>query len=239
MTTVYDGSETVVCTRKRPISSHRYSGPIKQFFGDEPVKEVPIQAVAFDYNHYMNGVDIADHLRSNMRTGNHRQRRGPARALAWDFLLKTAVSNSFILQRDGQPAWPRYRSLGLWQEAVSDELCRKYWSIYRKEKGSRERYRAGNEFIHISQHHWVDRGKRSYCLGCQALQISPRTRSFERPIQRPRKRRCRPGPDLDENPHPDPPEAPKVKTTEMGCDVCDVAICNAGQCWYIYHRPIY
>jgi hypothetical protein len=25
----------------------------------------------------------------------------------------------------------------------------------------------------------------------------------------------------------------------MGCDVCNVALCNAGKCWYIYHRPIY
>jgi hypothetical protein len=108
LTTVYDDSETVVCTKKRPTSSQRYSVPMKRFFGDEPVKEIPMPAVAADYNTYMNAVDIADHLRSNMRTENHRQRRGPARALMWDFLTKTAVSNSVILQREGQPAWPRY-----------------------------------------------------------------------------------------------------------------------------------
>ncbi|KFA67279.1 hypothetical protein S40285_08642 [Stachybotrys chlorohalonatus IBT 40285] len=41
----------------------------------------------------------------------HRQRRDPARALAWSFMLKTAIANSFILQRDGQPAWKPYKIL--------------------------------------------------------------------------------------------------------------------------------
>jgi hypothetical protein len=52
------------------------------FFGNEPFKEVMIPAMVTDYNNDMNGIDIIDHLRSNMHTGNHCQRRGPAQALA-------------------------------------------------------------------------------------------------------------------------------------------------------------
>jgi hypothetical protein len=171
--------------------------------------------------------------------GNHRQRRGAARALAWDFLLKTAVSNSFILQRDGQPAWLRHRALSQWQEAVSDALCERYWPIYRLEAGSRKRYQAGDELTLISRHHWIDRGKRDQCKACQGIQIRPRTQSS----QYPRNRRALGSLNVNSFTGPDPKpgrlEAPPAKWTTKGCDCCNVAICNDRQCWYFYHQPIY
>jgi hypothetical protein len=56
--------------------------------------------VAADYNDYMNAVDINDQYRAQTTT-DHRKRRGPARALAWEFHLSVAVANSFLLQKLG------------------------------------------------------------------------------------------------------------------------------------------
>ncbi|KEY74881.1 hypothetical protein S7711_09671 [Stachybotrys chartarum IBT 7711] len=129
----------------------------------------------------------------------HRQRRGPARALAWSFMLKTAIANSFILQRDGQPAWKPYKTL----------------------TSSRKRYRAGDEFTPIWLHKFGPREKWGRCKGCQGIQIRPRTQSS----QNARKRRAlepldvnsinRPGP--DNIAEPDLPEAPAAQWTQDGC----------------------
>ncbi|KFA48712.1 hypothetical protein S40293_09767 [Stachybotrys chartarum IBT 40293] len=42
LTTVYDGSETTVCLRKRPKGGQPYSRPIRRFFGDKGVKEIEV-----------------------------------------------------------------------------------------------------------------------------------------------------------------------------------------------------
>ena len=153
LTTVYDGSETTVCLRKRPKGGQPYSRPIRRFFGDKGVKEVSVPSIAADYNLYMNAVDRGDHLRANMKT-QHRQRRGPARALAWSFMLKTAITNSFILQRDGQPAFEPSKTLSEWQDRISDAICEHFYDSYRQTATSRKRYRAGDEFTPVWQHKW-------------------------------------------------------------------------------------
>ena len=177
----------------------------------------------------MNAVDISDHLRSNMRSG-HRQRRGPARALTWSFLLAVALSNSFKLQQLGQPDWKPYASQSRFQQALVDEI----FKIYGKTGSSRKRYRAGDEHTPIEQHNHVRTRKRSNCLACQGIQIGPRSQSS----QHPRKRRQNPAPlaTLDAN---SINSRPKGTMTPYRCDVCDVALCNRSECRYFYYRPIY
>jgi hypothetical protein len=97
---VYTGHETVIWTRKRPNSTQPYSRQIKQKFGQISILQLSLPSIAADYNDRMNAVDIADHIKSIIRP-RHRQRRGPARALTWDFLLLTALANSSILQLRG------------------------------------------------------------------------------------------------------------------------------------------
>ncbi|EXK77468.1 hypothetical protein FOQG_17821 [Fusarium oxysporum f. sp. raphani 54005] len=108
----------------------------------------------------MNGVDISDHCRSN--TTEHRQRRGPARALAWSFLLTTAVANSFLLQKLGQPAWRAYKAQSQWQQRHVNDI----FNTYGKTGSSRQRYRAGDEATPAEQHKHVNRKKQGRCLGC-------------------------------------------------------------------------
>jgi PleD family two-component response regulator len=66
-------------------------------------------SIATDYTDSMNAIDIADDLQSNIHS-DHFQHQGTARALTLSFLLATALTNSFILQKEGKPAWDPDRS---------------------------------------------------------------------------------------------------------------------------------
>jgi hypothetical protein len=98
-------------------------------------------------------------------TTEHRQRRGPTRALAWSFLLTTAVANSFLLQKLGQPAWRAYKAQNQWQQRLVNDI----FNTYVKTGSSRQRYRAGDEVTPAEQHKHVNRKKQGHCLGCQGI----------------------------------------------------------------------
>ena len=224
LTTVYKGDESIERIRRRPTTQQPFSGPIKQKFGNDAVLKLAIPSIAADYNDHMNGVDISDHLRHNIRP-NHRQRRGPARALTWGFLLSVALSNSFLLQRLGQPNWKPYKAQSRFLEA----LYREIFHAYGITGSTRKRYRAGDEFTPFEQHIFDKRGKTSNCLACQGVQIGPRSQSSKkrRPLQQ-----------LDANNTRSQTQPPPKKgtTTQWGCMTCDVAICKRKECWYFYHR---
>ncbi len=175
LSTVYTGHETVIRKRKRPNSTQPYSRQIKQKFGQMSVLQLCLPSIAADYNDRMNGVDRADHLRSIIRP-RHRQRRGPARALTWDFLLLTALANSFILQLQGRPSWTPERSQSQWLRALSNDI----FKTHGKAGSSRERYISGDTVTPIEQHQPGPRG-RAPCMACQGIRIGPRSRSSQRP----------------------------------------------------------
>ena len=55
-----DNYFTTIALLKQPLAA--------LLFGEEPVREQEIPRIINDYNHCMNGVDIADQLRSNYST---------------------------------------------------------------------------------------------------------------------------------------------------------------------------
>ena len=74
-------------------------------------------------------------------------------------------------------------------------------------------------------------GKNRVCLGCQGVQIGPRSQS-----QKKVKKRSPLG-QLDGDALNRRAAQRKTGThTRWECDVCDVAICTGGECWYFYHR---
>jgi len=92
------------------------------FFGDEAVKTFAIPSIAATYNDEMNHVDRGDQLRAS-RGYSHSIRRGPWQAIAWTFLLDTALINSYLLQLHGQPKWKKIRSQSDWRGRLIDD-CR-------------------------------------------------------------------------------------------------------------------
>lgn len=100
--------------RRRPTTTQARARPIKQKFGDEPVKVLPVPSIAADYNDFMGAVDIGDQLRASEGL-DHRICKGSWRAIAWTFLLEVALVNSYILQARGSPAWKPYQSQHNWR----------------------------------------------------------------------------------------------------------------------------
>jgi hypothetical protein len=93
LSTVFKGDELVIRKRKRPNTDQARARPIQRFFGDEAVKAFAIPSIAATYNDEMNHVDRGDQLRA-LRGYSHSIRRGPWQAIAWTFLLDTALINS-------------------------------------------------------------------------------------------------------------------------------------------------
>ncbi|CAG9950100.1 unnamed protein product [Clonostachys rosea f. rosea IK726] len=172
LSTVYEGTEFTTRIRKRPTTTHARARAIKHFFGAEPVKEARLLSAAADYNDHMGAVDRGDQLRQQEGL-EHRICKGPWRALAWGFLLETALTNSFLLQKNGQPNWKPLRTLHEWREQISGDLLR----TYGHNGGLRQRNRAGDTATAISQHKRVHRGKSAACLGCKGVrydEVRPR-----------------------------------------------------------------
>lgn len=213
LSTAHKGDEFQLRCRKRPSSTKSTTQAAKRIFGAEVVKTLPIPKITTDYNFNMNSIDIGDQLRSSLGY-DHRYRRGGWQAIAWSFLLEVALINSYLIQRNGKPSWKKYHSQIDWRTGLIKEIFKQY-----SNKGaSRQRFRAGDTYTHISQHNHVNRGKRGPCLGCEGHrygEIRSRSRALQ-PISGNRGRRG--------------------SMTFWGCDKCEVAICTKEDCWYFYHK---
>ena len=84
-----------------------------------------------------------------------------------------ALINSFLLQKLGQPAWKPYDNQSRFLEALVDMI----FNEYHETGTSRQRFRPGDTSMPFSQHNHIRRDKKSRCLGCQGVQIGPRSRS--------------------------------------------------------------
>ena len=68
MSTVSDGTKRIVRQRRRPAKTSTNARTSRMVFGDAVVKDLAIPDYIDMYNHFMNGVDIADQLRSYYNT---------------------------------------------------------------------------------------------------------------------------------------------------------------------------
>ncbi|KAJ0126248.1 Uncharacterized protein HZ326_30647 [Fusarium oxysporum f. sp. albedinis] len=203
---------------------------LKEVFNGDQSRIIPIPSIAAQYNDEMNHVDRGDQIRS-YTSYQHRFRRGPWQALLWSFLLDVALANSFILQKKTrQPHWKPYSTLRAWKECIYNAIFNKYGT----DSYTRKRYRTGkeedSEDLQARQNHLqrdinhVFRGRNSSspCLACKGLR-----QGQPRPAKRGKK-----GGYLQ----PISGNA-RGRVSRYGCKVCDVAICNNADCWYLYHTP--
>jgi hypothetical protein len=94
MTTVVDASTTVPRVRKRPNRGDKW---VKAEFGDQPFKSLNIPDFIDMYNHFMNGVDRADQIRTYYRTNRKVYRTWKP---LWNFLFQTTLCNSALIWMD-------------------------------------------------------------------------------------------------------------------------------------------
>ena len=94
MTTVSKAIETILRKRKRPSKTSTHALTSRVPFGEKAIKELLIPLFIDQYNHFMNGVDIADQLRAYYTTQRtHVKTWKPL----WHFLLDTTITNCWKL----------------------------------------------------------------------------------------------------------------------------------------------
>ena len=84
MTTVATGKESVLRERRRPAATATNARTSRAVFGEDVTKDPWIPQFIDAYNHFMNGIDLADQLRSYYNTQKtYRKTWKPL----WHFLL--------------------------------------------------------------------------------------------------------------------------------------------------------
>ena len=92
MSTIHDGKQQVERLRRRPALTSTNARTSRAPFGNLAVKKLPIPDFIDLYNHFMNGVDVADQLRCYYDTQRvHLKTWKPL----WHFLLDTTIVNSY------------------------------------------------------------------------------------------------------------------------------------------------
>ena len=224
MSTVYDGGEEVIRTRKKPGKAATNAvTPRKMFEPYEHIKRLAIPMFINDYNHYVGGVDQADQLRSYYTT--QRRHVKPWKAL-WHWLLDMAITNSFKLSTyaSSTPSDRKHhRQLGFRKDlALSLLECSK-----RYPKPPPPHPTAADQGLEsfvtstrlASQHQRVQT-IRGYCKPCTVAGRKRKAREFEDEILAERSPNIRSKPRVS--------RAPQARS---GCKLCGIAICSNPMCW--------
>ncbi|KAG9061872.1 hypothetical protein KI688_007023 [Linnemannia hyalina] len=91
-----DDDWSVVRDRRRPRETSANAKPVRAAYKGQSRALLPIQKIIDDYNHHMNGVDIADQLRSYYST-QLRTYRAWVPIFFW--LLDTTIINAYLINR--------------------------------------------------------------------------------------------------------------------------------------------
>jgi len=167
MTTVHNGNETIIRERRRPTATSTGARQTAKIFGSSVQKMLPIPLFIDQYNHYMNGVDVADQIRSYYTTQRrHHQTWKPL----WHFLLDTVASNCFKLSSYSSPGQIKRSSHRRFMINLTDQLLQR-GSTTHPPPPPRTRATLSTQIKKADpiEHHEVRLpGKGGYCKACQA-----------------------------------------------------------------------
>ena len=144
-TTIHEGTEWITQERKKPRDSSSSAAIAKAPFEVFPkpgalnptqigqktkeyvhVRPLPVPKMVDDYNHFMNGVDIADQLRARFSTQLQSSRTWMP---MFYYLLDTAIGNAYILSKHHRKSKEFKYVRGThraFREALIDELLVQY-----------------------------------------------------------------------------------------------------------------
>ncbi|KAG7408943.1 PiggyBac transposable element-derived protein 4 [Fusarium oxysporum f. sp. raphani] len=127
LTTVFREGHQVIRSRRRPAGSSAANRAAREVFGSEVRKDLGVPLGIDEYNHHMNGIDTGDQLRSYNQYSRPIRREG-WQSIAWNFLLKVILVNSFLLQICGEPEWKVFESQYQWRRHLSAQLIQRFGS---------------------------------------------------------------------------------------------------------------
>lgn len=226
MTSCIVGSNFVERERRRPATTSNNSRQTRKVFGNAARKWLPIPEFIDMYNHFMNGVDTADQMRSYYTSLKiHRRTWKPL----FHFLLDTTVTNAYKLSSYAANGWPKRSGHKKFLEALITSL---FESSAREPRSNRSRITMDK----IKWHPVVVHGykavkineKQKACAACFAVGRKSRIKKLSR-----RKPLC----ELSVNTTKQSRESQDFKRpqraprTTYGCRLCRIPLCKDGPCW--------
>ena len=213
--------------RRRPAKTSTNARTSRAPFGDLAVKKLPIPDFIDLYNHFMNGVDVADQLRCYYDTQRvHLKTWKPL----WHFLLDTTVVNSYkIINTTELRPYAELRKHGshrLFRMELIQELYDNSERIAQSSGGLQDHKKK--ELTRLVRHAPpIEHGirvqlstKLHYCVPCSIGSRIARKTIVRKPLQnlslnsvRAEQRRQRPS------------------KSSLGCKLCSMFICKKLGCW--------
>ena len=220
MTTLHTGHEQVYAGRRRPAKTSTNAKTSRAAFKDDAVKAMAIPEFIDMYNHYMNGVDQADQLRSYYSTQRIQLRTWKP---LWHFLLDTAVVNTYKIanqtcRQSFTKSWDS-SSHKKFRIRLATQLFEHSERLSQQQKKSPLRAIYSIEDHQAQKTQLARLGKQQLCHAC--VQAGRRVMATNR-----RKKR-KPLGQLSKN----TVRRSEYRKTIYGCSLCSVPLCKTGLCW--------
>lgn len=222
MTTVHTGHETVKRKRRRAAKTATNARTSRAVFGEEAFKELSVPEFIDMYNHFMNGVDITDQLRSYYTTQRiHIKNWKPL----WHFLLDVAVTNAHEIAHS-KPERPyaepsnHFTHRNFRRKLASDLFAR-------SERIGDERYNKHVEALtgHVRHAAIPDHGKqvkmqgKKRCVACVCAGRKAKSSTAIKPLQELSVNSMQGG------------EKRRPPFSMYGCALCSINLCKNSACW--------
>ena len=239
LTNASEALPQVQSLRRRPGETASWARLVREPFGDEPTKILPIPLMIDRYNHHMNGVDWGDQLRA---LGSVFRSDKGWKALFFDS-IQLMLCNAYLLVKHS-PSWDpkEWKDPTVFKRAVINALVNGGGDWGNGERGgmlinnggSRPRRDWWSEAIE-ARPRYETRGQENQEIHVRVLMPRRACRVCKRnrgAVKRGLRYQRIPLGDLPVN------AVPRVKTPASGCQACDVSLCARGNCWEVYHRGI-
>ena len=225
MTTVTDARTTISRVRKRPNGGDKWT---KAEFGDQAFKSLNIPEFIDMYNHFMNGVDRADQIRTYYRTNRRNYRTWKP---LWNYLFQTTICNAALIWMDqGHSAKKKGGHLKfrtkLASQLMSHSSSFKYTSPI---DGFGVRTNLSNHIITSRNGcngiHDVISQSAKECKACMAQGRTAQASEKRKVLQQLSENSVR----INQN--GEKSRKPRSPRTRYGCSVCQIHLCKGGTCW--------
>ena len=225
MSTVADPKATIVRRRRRPGATSTSAKTSWKAFGGEKIKELAIPEFIDLYNHFMNGVDTADQLRSYYGTQRVHVKHWKS---LWHFLLDTTITNAYKLTHctsERPYAWgSKHSSHSRFRTELANELFDRSSRLHSNPPCSNPKPLVTKVKAAPSTNHeqvYMGRNRSGYCVSCIEARRTCRAVKHKRKALN----------ELDPNSLSGGARRKRAPRTSRGCGLCNVFICDNKHCW--------
>jgi hypothetical protein len=225
MTTVVDARTTISRVRKRPNGGDKW---IKAEFGDQAFKSLDIPEFIDMYNHFMNGVDRADQIRTYYRTNRRNYRTWKP---LWNYLFQTTICNLALIWIDQGYSTKQNGGHLKFRKELASQLMTHSSSVKHTLPidGFGVRTNLQNHIITSRNgcggtHEYISRTANE-CKACMAQGRTAQSCGTRKVLQELSENSIRFNQNGEKSRRSRPPR------TKYGCSVCQIHLCKGGTCW--------